>query len=118
MRPTNLRTLMESSATTMTRSCSTVSMASEGMLPRAIAVEPALARFCGNHAIQIDQQNKAAIGRNGRAREELNAAQVFAQVLDNDFVFAKNFFNDEANLPASGICHHHAEIPVDGFERR
>src|SRR6266566_1663639 len=79
---------------------------------------PALARFCCHHAVQIDQQNKAAIGRNRRTREEFYPAKVLAQVLDNDFVLAQNFFHDEANLPAPGICHHHPEITIDRFERR
>src|SRR6266852_5019197 len=126
IRPTNLRTLIESSATTITRSCSTRSMTWEGMLPRAMAVEPgakiragpALAWLCRCHAVQVDQQNEAAIGRDRCAREEFHPAQVFAQVLDNDFIFAHNLFHDEANLPVSGICHHHPEVFIERFESR
>src|SRR5712664_3520300 len=79
---------------------------------------PALARFCCHHAVQIDQQYKAAIGRNRRTREEFYPAKVFAQVLDNDFVLAENVFHDEANLPVSSICDHHPEVTIDRFERR
>src|SRR6266849_1201235 len=55
---------------------------------------PAIARFCRNHTVQVDQQNKAAVRCDSRAREEFHPAQIFAQILDNDFVFAENFFHD------------------------
>ena len=77
-----------------------------------------LARFRRYHAVQINQQNEAAVGRDRCAGEEFYPAQVLAQILDNDFVFADNFFNDEADLPVSGICHNHAEVAIDRFERR
>ena len=79
---------------------------------------PALVWLCRHHAVQVDQQNEAAIGRNRRTREEFHAAQVFTQVFDNDFVLAKNFFHDETDLPVSGICHHHTEVAIDRFKRR
>src|SRR5713226_9598470 len=79
---------------------------------------PTLARFCRHHAVQVDQQNEAAIGSNRRTGEEFYTAKVFAQVLDNDFVLAENVFHDEANLPVSGICHHHPEVSIEWFESR
>src|SRR5712664_2207428 len=79
---------------------------------------PALARLGGHHAVQVDQQNEAAIGGNRRTGEEFYPAKVFAQVLDNDFILAENLFHDQANLAVSGICHHHSEVSIDWFERR
>src|SRR6266481_705926 len=79
---------------------------------------PMFAWFCRDHAVQVNQQDEAAIGRDRGAGEEFHLAKVFAQVLDNNFVFADNFFNDESNLPVSRICNHHAEVPIDWFERR
>src|SRR5229473_2910224 len=78
----------------------------------------ALVRLGRHHAVQVDQQNEAAIGGNRGAGEELYPAKVFAQVLDNDFVFAENLFHDEANLAVPSICHHHPEVTIDRFERR
>ena len=79
---------------------------------------PVLAWFCCYHAVQVNQQNEAAIGRDRRTRKEFYPAQVLPQVLDNDFVFTDNLLNNEADLPVTGICHHHAEVPADWFERR
>ena len=58
----------------------------------------AFVRFGGDHAIEIDQQNQAAVGRDGGAGEKFDAAEIFAEVLDDDFVFAEDFFDDQANL--------------------
>src|SRR6266446_5723208 len=113
MRPTNLRTLMESSATTMTRSCSTRSMASAGMVPQAAA----LAGFGGDHAIQVDQENQAAVGCDGCAGEELDAAQILAEVLDDNFVLADDFLDNQADLAIADVGHDHAKVAVDWFER-
>src|SRR5256714_1336807 len=70
----------------------------------ACLYRPVLAWFGRYHAVQVDQKNKAAIRRDGRARKEFHAAQVFAQVLDDDLVLAEDFFHDQADLPVSGIC--------------
>src|SRR5467141_2420935 len=78
----------------------------------------AFAGFGGHHAIQVDQENQAAVGRDGCAREELDAAQILAEVLDDDFVLADDFLDDQADLAAAGVGNHHAEVAVDGFERR
>ena len=67
----------------------------------------------GDHAVEIDEQNQAAVGRDGRAGEEFYAAQVFAEVLDNDFVFAEDFFDDQADLAVAGVGDDHAEVAVD-----
>src|SRR6266852_4548471 len=48
---------------------------------------PALAGFGGDHAIQVDQENQAAVVRDGCAGEVLDAAQILAEILDDDFVF-------------------------------
>src|SRR5437588_6870066 len=79
---------------------------------------PMLAWFCRYHAGQIDQDDDAAIRRDGTPRKEFHPPQVFAQALDDDFVLAENFFHDEADLPVSGICHDHPEVTIDRFERR
>src|SRR5713226_5585946 len=78
----------------------------------------AFAGFGGDHAIQIDQENQAAVRRDGCAGEELDAAQVLAEVLDDDFIFADDFLDDQADLAIAGVGHDHAEVAVDGLERR
>src|SRR6266480_481381 len=113
MRPTNLRTEMESSATTMTRSCSTRSMASMGMLQGA-----ALVGLSGNHTIEIDQQDEAAIRGNGGAGEKFYAAEVLAKIFDDDFVFAEDLFDYEPDLAIAGVGDDHEEVVIDGLERR
>src|SRR5208337_1754587 len=72
----------------------------------------------GDHTIQVDEQDEAAIRSDGGAGEELHAAEIFAKIFDYDFVFAEDFFDDEANLTIPGIGDDHAEIAVDGLERR
>ena len=56
-------------------------------------------------------------GRDRRAGKEFYAAQIFAEILDDDFVFAENFFHDKANLAVARIRNYHAEISVHRFER-
>ena len=72
-----------------------------------------LGGFGGDHAIQIDQQNQAAVGSDGGAGEKFHAAQIFAEILDDDFVLAENFFDDEADLAIAGVGDHHVEVAVD-----
>ena len=70
-------------------------------------------------AIQIDQQNQAAVGRDGGAGEKLDAAQIIAEILDDDFVLAENFFDDhDADLPSGDFHDDHVEIAVERLERR
>src|SRR6266446_951941 len=78
----------------------------------------AFAGFGGHHAIQVDQENQPAVGRDGCAGEELDATQILAEVLDDDFVLAEDFLDNQADLAIAGVGHNHAEIAVDGFERR
>ena len=102
------------------------------MVPRAIASEPgakmraapgtglqhaAFVRFGRHHAIEIDQQNQAAVGSDRCAGKEFYAAKIFAEALDDDFVFAEDFFDDEADLAIAGVGDDHAEVTVDRFER-
>ena len=77
-----------------------------------------LVRFGRDHAVQVDQQNQATVGRDRRARKKFYATKVFAEALDDDFVLAQNFFDDEANLAVVDVRDNHAEVTVDGFERR
>src|SRR5262249_49601811 len=79
---------------------------------------PTLGRFGGDHAIEINQQNQTAVGRDGGAREKLYATEIFAEIFDDDFVLAENIFDDEPNLAATGVGHDHTEVAVNGFERR
>src|ERR1700734_3670597 len=110
MRPTNLRTLMESSATTTTRSFSMESTAPAGMLPAATASAPgAKTRAAGE---------EAAIGRDRGAGEKLYAAEIIAEILDDNFIFAENFFNDDAHLFSGDFHDDHVEIAVQRFEWR
>src|SRR5579883_1372933 len=74
--------------------------------------------FRGDHAVEIDQENQAAIGSDGGAWEELHPAEIFAEVFDDDFVFAEDFFHDHADLAIAGIGDNHAEVAVDGLEGR
>src|SRR5882762_6977395 len=74
----------------------------------------AFAWFGGNHAIQIDQENQAAVGSDSCAGEEFYAAQIFTEALDNDFVFAEDLFDDQADLAIVHVGDDHAEITVDG----
>src|SRR5579859_1144170 len=78
----------------------------------------AFVRLRRHHAVQIDQQDQAAIGGDRGSRKELYSPEIFAQVLDNDFIFAEHFFNHHADLPIPRVCHYHAEISIDGFKRR
>src|SRR5215472_8555854 len=78
---------------------------------------PAICRFRSDHAVQVNQQNQAAVRCNSCTGEKLYAAEIFAQVLDYDFVFADNFFNDQADLMVSGVGHHHAEKAVYRLKR-
>src|SRR3989440_4211594 len=73
--------------------------------------------FRRNHAIQIDQQNQAAVGSNSCAGEKFYAAQIFTEALDNDFVFAEDFFDDQADLAIVHVGDDHAEIAVDRLKR-
>src|SRR6516162_5166002 len=75
-------------------------------------------RFCRDHTIQIDEENQAAIGGDGGAREQLHAPQIFAQIFDDDFVLAEDLFHYQSDLSASSVRDHHAEIPVDRFKGR
>ena len=78
-------------------------------------------RSVGSVAImrfKIEQQNQAAIGSDGGTGEKFYAAEIFAEALDNDFVFAENFFDDQANLAIVGVGDDHPEVAVDGLERR
>src|SRR5262249_8144131 len=84
-----------------------------GCLQRA-----AFVGFGGNHAIEIDQENQAAVRRDGRAGEEFYATEIFAKILDDDFILAENFFDDEADLAVAGVGDDHAEVTVDGLKRR
>src|SRR5208282_2526629 len=68
--------------------------------------------------IQINQENQAAVGRDGGAGEKLHAAEIIAEVLDYDFVFAENFFDDNSHLFSGNFDYDHVEIAVQRFERR
>src|SRR6266404_3109332 len=50
-----------------------------------------LARFRCYHAVQVNQKNQAAIRCNCSARRELYAAEILAQVLDNDFILSRTW---------------------------
>src|SRR5262249_12937360 len=76
----------------------------------------ALARLAGDYAIQIEKKNQAAIGRDRGAGEKFYAAQIFAEALDHNFVFAKHLFDHQADLAVVRIGDHHAEVAIDGFE--
>ena len=78
----------------------------------------AFARFSGDHAIQIEQKNQAPVRSDSGAGEKFYAAEIFAEALDHDFVFAENFFDDDANLTIVSVGDDHAEVAVDRFERR
>src|SRR5438105_15587942 len=79
---------------------------------------PEFGWFRRHHAVQVDQQNQAAVWRNRRAREQFHAAEIFAEILDHNFVFAENFLDHQADLMISGVSHDHAEESVDRLERR
>ena len=63
-------------------------------------------------------KNQAAVGSDCRSGKKFYAAQVFAEILDDDFVFAEDFFHDQTDLAIAGVGHHHVEVTVDGFQRR
>src|SRR5271155_3134271 len=76
--------------------------------------------FCGvrgGESIQINQENQAAIGRDGSAGEKFDAAEIIAEVLDYDFVLAENFFDDDTNLFSCNFHDDHVEIAVERLER-
>src|SRR6266478_7181890 len=77
----------------------------------------ALAGFGGDHAIQVDQENQAAVGCDGCAGAELDAAQILAEVLDDNFVLADDFLDNQADLAIADVGHDHAKVAVDWFER-
>src|SRR5271170_4379989 len=72
----------------------------------------------GREAIQIDQENQAAIGRDGCAGKEFHAAEIVTEILDDDFVLAEDFFDDDAHLFSGNFYDDHVEITVQRFERR
>src|SRR5271154_2562887 len=72
----------------------------------------------GGESIQINQENQAAIGRDGGAGEKFDAAEIIAEVLDYDFVFAENFFDDDTHLFSGNFHDDHVEIAVERLERR
>src|SRR6202451_462018 len=133
MRPTNFLTLMESSATTTTRSFSTGSTAAAGMFPAATASAPGANtraagedegrawrsavsfetnRFKSMSRIKLPSGAKCGPGKN------FSPPQIISQVLDNDFVFAQNFFDHHAHLLAGYLYDDHVKIAVHRFERR
>src|ERR1700728_3616420 len=78
----------------------------------------ALVGLGGDHAIQIDQQYQAAVWGDRGAWEKLYATKVFAEILDDDFVFAEDLFDDQADLAIARVGYNHAEVAVEGFQRR
>src|ERR1700722_13743262 len=72
----------------------------------------------GDETIQIDEKNQAAVGSDRGAGENLHAAEIFAETLDDDFVFAEDFFDDYADFSVAGVGDDHVKVAVDGFERR
>ena len=72
----------------------------------------ALDGFAHDQPVQINQQDEAAIGRDGGAGEQLDVAHVLAQVLDHDLVFADYFFHDDADLAAANIDDHQPVISI------
>ena len=68
-----------------------------------------------DHTIEIDEQDQAAVRSDGRAWEKFYAAEILAEILDDDFVFAEDFFDDETDLAIAGVGDHHAEVAVDGL---
>src|SRR5271155_878984 len=72
----------------------------------------------GGEAIQINQENQAAIGRDSGSGEKFYAAEIIAEVLDYDFVLTENFFDYHAHLFTRDFDDDHVEIAVEGFERR
>src|SRR5579872_7188699 len=77
----------------------------------------ALDGFARDEAVQIDEENQAAIGRDGGAGKKLYIAEVLAQVLDHDFIFADDFFDDHADLASADVDKNETVISVDGFHR-
>ena len=74
--------------------------------------------FAHDEAVDIDQQNQAAVGRNGGAGKQLDLAQIFAQILDDDFILAQNFFHHHAHLASAHVDQHQAQISVDRLQAR
>src|SRR5271156_692698 len=117
MRPTNLRTLMESSTTTITLSGPTASTASIGMLPAATALEPG-AKIRAAPAGATWWRCSAAVGCNRGAGEKFYAAQIFAEILDYDFVFSEDVFDDDPLRAAGDFHDDHAIVAVDWLDWR
>ena len=78
----------------------------------------ALGRVRSDQAVQVDQQNQAAVGSDGGAGEKFYAAQIIAEILDDDFVLAENFFDDDADVASRDFHNDHVEIAVQRLERR
>ena len=74
--------------------------------------------FGRNEAIQIDQQNQAAVGCDRGSWEELHAAQVFAEIFDDDFIFAEDVLDDDSFGPSCNLYDHHAVVAVDRLDWR
>ena len=77
--------------------------------------------FCGvrrNQAIQVDQENQAAVRRNRRTGKEFHATQIIAQVLDDDFVLAEDFFHDDADMFSGHLHDDHVKVAVQRLKRR
>src|SRR5262249_6326845 len=77
----------------------------------------AIARPRTSRGVQIDKQNQTAVRRDRRAGEKLYAAKIFTEALDHDFVLAENFLDNQTDLAVVRVCHNHAEVAIDRFQR-
>ena len=73
---------------------------------------PATSRFTSISKMRLPSD------RNGRAGEKSYTAEIRTKTLDDNFVLAENFVDDDANLFSGYLCDDHVEVAVGGFERR
>ena len=74
-------------------------------------------RVRGDEAVQIDQENQAAVRCNRGARKSFTAPEIVAQILDDDFILAEDFLDNDAHMLAGNLGDHHVEVAVQWFGR-
>src|SRR5258708_13742970 len=92
------------------------SFSARGKNPRGVGAGhqwTTLNGFSGHQTVDVNQQDQAAVGRDGRSGKHFQIAQILAQTLDDDFVFADHILNDYSHQ-ASGDIHDHQPVVVVG----
>ena len=75
-------------------------------------------RLASNEAAHVNEQDQAAIGSDRSSGKELDVAEIFAQVLNDDFVFANDLVNEHADRASGNADEHQMTEAVYRFTLR